>query len=402
MNLPLEGIKVVELGTHVVVPNASRFLADWGAEVIKVEDFKGESWRYIGNAFNVPCSDDENPLFTVQNANKKFIAINLKTTEGMDVLKRLVSDADIFLSNIRLKSLQTLKLDYDSLKQINEKLIYCHFSGYGYNGPDADKPGFDLAAFWSRTGAVVDWTNKGGYPFRPTGGYGDSVTSASLTAGILAALYAREKNGKGTLVTSSLYGAGIWYNATGIVSTQECYDNTYPKSKYEPLNPFSHMYKCKDEEYFLFSTVTYNKDYAKICTLLNLEELIDNEKYNTITMVRENIVEFVSILNNKFMEKNRDEWINIFESADVVCEKCVHMSDVTKDEQAWENGYLKNITFKNGKVVTLPTVPVQFSEYKPEDYHTSGAIGRDTVEIMKILGYTEKDYFNYLEKNAVK
>ncbi|MHC1719252.1 MAG: CaiB/BaiF CoA transferase family protein [Clostridiaceae bacterium] len=402
MKLPLEGIKVVELGTHVVVPNATRFLADWGAEVIKVEGINGEGWRSFGKATNLPSTDDENPLFTVQNANKKFIAIDLKTPYGMDMFKKLVSQADIFVTNVRGKSIKKLKIDYDNLKKINEKLIYCHFTGYGQEGPDADRPGFDLATFWARTGPLVDWVNPGDYPFRPSSGFGDAVTSAALTSGILAALFARERSGKGTFVTSSLYNAGIWYGTTGIVSAQECYGNDYPKSKLQPLNPFSHMYQCKDGEYLLTANTDYEKDYERMCTLLELEEYIGNEKYSTIEGVRENTEEFVGILNDKYMQKTRDEWVKHLSEADVVCEKCVHMKDVTKDEQAWANGYLKNVTFPSGNTAVLPTVPVQFSEYKTEAYEIPGAVGRDTFEIMKSLGYTEKDFEYFSTVKAIK
>lgn len=215
MKLPLEGITVVELGTHVVVPNAGRFFADWGARVIKVEAIKGEEWRKVGPSYRTPMTEEENPLFQEQNANKKLIGINLKAEEGKEVFMKLVRKADVFMSNVRMKSLVKLGLDYDSLKRVNQALIYAHFTGYGYDGPESARPGFDMSTFWARSGAMRDWTEPGAFPFKPPGGFGDASTSASFTAGILAALVARQASGTGTLVTSSLHACGIWYNQTG-------------------------------------------------------------------------------------------------------------------------------------------------------------------------------------------
>ena len=142
---PLEGIKVVELGTHVAVPMAARLMADWGAEVIKVESLTGDLWRSYGLNVKTPVTDEENPIFAVPNANKRLIALNLKTDKGRE---------DVFMSNVRLKGLKGLGLDYESLSRRFPKLVYFHFTGYGYDGPWAKRPGFDIAAFWS-AGAMI-------------------------------------------------------------------------------------------------------------------------------------------------------------------------------------------------------------------------------------------------------
>ena len=147
-NLPLEGLRVVELGTHFAVPSVARMLADWGAEVVKVEGINGEPWRTVGRNQKCTITDEENPFFTVPNANKKFLALNLKSADGKTALMKLISTADIFLSNMRIPALTKLGFDYDTLSAAYPELIYVHFTGYGYQGPDAAKPGFDSVAFW--------------------------------------------------------------------------------------------------------------------------------------------------------------------------------------------------------------------------------------------------------------
>lgn len=402
ISLPLEGIKVVELGTHVAVPNATRFLADWGAQVIKVEGLRGEEWRTIGPSYKTPATDEENPIFSVQNANKKFIALDLKTPEGLEILKTLVKDADVFISNVRLKSLKKMGLDYAHMKQLNPQLIYFHFTGFGYEGPDAARPGFDMAAYWARSGVLMDWTDAGGYPFKPMGGFGDATVSSNICCGILAALLGRNTSGKGTFLTSSLYNSAIWYSASGIVSSQDCYGYAFPKSKDRPGNPFSHVYRCKDGEYIIITIINYNGTYEKMFRALGMEAYLHDDRFNSLDRVRQNIEAFMPIINAAFASKTRDELCALFEQADVVYEKLAHLRDVTKDEQAWANGYLKEITFSNGHKAVLPTVPIQFAEYPVEAYRLPGAVGRDTLEILKSIGYTEADYQVLTEKKAVK
>ena len=167
--LPLEGLRVVELATVVAAPTAARMLCAYGAEVIKVESLRGDELRGVGKVKGAPYSDGQNPIFTVANSNKRLIAINFKTPEGMEALLKLIATADVFISNVREASLRRSGLDYDSLKGRFPELIYAHFSGYGPKGPSAADPGFDNTAFWLRSGPLADWQEKGASPScRPT------------------------------------------------------------------------------------------------------------------------------------------------------------------------------------------------------------------------------------------
>ena len=208
-NLPLEGVKVVEMSTVVAAPTTARMLCAYGADVIKVEGLDGDVMRTGGVHEYTPYADDLNPLFTIHNSNKKFISLNYKTAEGKKILLDLIKDADVFITNVREKSLVRNGLDYETIKEINPSLIYAHFKGYGDKGPAANDPGFDISAFWMRSGPLGDWQTKGSFPFLPTYAFGDMVTSSSFLSGILMALYGREKTGKGTKVNISLFASGI-------------------------------------------------------------------------------------------------------------------------------------------------------------------------------------------------
>lgn len=402
ISLPLEGLKVVELGTHMAVPSATRFLADWGAEVIKVESLRGDEWRTIGNLYKTTASDEENPLFTVANANKKFIAIDLKNSHGKKIMIDLLKSADAFVTNVRLKSLEKMGLGYADVKTINQKIIYFHFTGFGYNGPDKDRPGFDMAAYWARSGAMVDYGDTGAYPIKPFGGFGDSTTGANIAAGVLAGLQGREKTGKGTFVSSSLLSSALWYNSTAVVVSQKKYGYQLPNDRNTPMNPFSHIYKCKDNEFINITTLDYDGKWVEITALLNLETYKDDDRFNTLRSAQKNITELMPILNQAFKQKTCDEWIAILKKTNIVYEKLFHFKDVANDQQAWQNNFLKEVCFENNEKAMLPTTPVHFSNYDLGAYHTTGIIGRDSQKVLADIGYGTNKYRNLLKDGVIK
>ena len=167
------------MSTVVAGPTTARMLCAYGAEVIKVEGLDGDVMRVGGVHEYTPYDDDLNPLFTIHNSNKKFISLNYKTDEGKKILLDLINGADIFITNVREKSLIRNGLDYETIKETNPSLIYAHFKGYGDKGPAANDPGFDISAFWMRSGPLGDWQTKGSFPFLPTYAFGDMATSSA-------------------------------------------------------------------------------------------------------------------------------------------------------------------------------------------------------------------------------
>lgn len=400
-NRPLEGLKVVELGTHFAVPSVSRILADWGAEVVKVESLTGDAWRIVGRNQKCPVVDEENPFFTVPNANKQFLALNLKDEEGKAALIKLIGGADIFVSNMRLPALKKLGFSYDELKEKFPSLIYVHFSGFGYEGPDAALPGFDSVAFWARSGAMLDWGVEGNFPFLAPTGAGDAMVGSILCAGVLAAVIGREKTGKGTFVSSSLMGSSIWYNNAAVVSTQ--YGNKFPKDKDHPANPFGWQYQCSDGEWLMIGVVDYADAYKKIMPLMGHEDLVGDERFNTISAVQKHLDEFMPILRAGFMTDTRDNWVRRIGELNIVIGKIGHLSELAYDEQAIANRFVVPVTFPSGKTVQMPTVPVQFSAYEVGDaYEPTGSIGRDDDKILASIGYSAEEIAALKEKGVTK
>lgn len=391
-NLPLAGITVVELATVVAAPTTSRMLCAYGADVIKVETLYGDEMRRAGKTEMTPYEDDKNPLFTVHNSNKKLTAINFKTPEGKEALLKLISEADVFLTNVREASLKRSGLDYDSLKEQFPSLIYAHFSGFGPKGPAAANPGFDSTAFWLRSGPMADWQVKGSFPFVPTYAFGDMATSSVLLSGILMAIIGRNSTGLGTKVETSLFASGIWCNAVGVVSTQFDRKHMNPDPLYPP-DPFDNYYLCADGKWIGIYVNEYYKDKEKFAKLLGMEDILDDPRYDDIDTLQESGVmpEAVERINKIFLTKDSAQWRQLLSENSISCEVMQATCEVSRDPQAIENRYVEELEYADGLKVMMPCPPVHFSAYTRKPYRPTGAIGSDTDEVFATLGYSPEE-----------
>lgn len=402
--LPLEGIKVVELAAVVAAPTAGRLLSDFGAEVIKIETpGMGDNLRRVGDMNWMPVEEDNNPLFDLYNAGKKLTAINLKSDSGREILFKLLEDADVFISNTRMKSLEKMGLGYDSLSERFPKLIYAHFSGFGLQGPEKNRPGYDTTAFWMRTGAVLDMVPDGALPARATYAFGDIATASYFLNGILMALIGREKTGKGTLVETSLYNSGIWMNAPFVINSQPQYGNKLPYDRYEPWSPFNDCFLCKDGVWIAPLAKNYPKELEYLSNLFGLPELVEDPDYATIGRMKETGKEakLMKHLEDIMLTKTSLEWKEIFEQADLPYEIIRHIRDIREDEQAWANGYLENIEYPEG-ISSVPVPPIKLSEYGRREFKKAPGIGGNTHDILISLGYSETEITKLREEKAIE
>lgn len=205
---PMENIRVVELSTMLAGPMTARILAEWGADVVKVESVNGDAWRKQAGTTLSPCTKDANPNFDVQNMNKRFVCLNLRTEAGRDAMMKLLSGADIFITNYRVQALEPMGLTYEQLKETFPRLIHASVLGYGSEGPESSRPGYDYTVFFARTGLMADLAPAGGPPLIPVGGIGDHSVAVALSGGIAAALYKRSVTGEGDRLGFSGHGAG--------------------------------------------------------------------------------------------------------------------------------------------------------------------------------------------------
>src|SRR5215468_1686303 len=244
------GVKVVDFSTFVAAPGAAVILSDFGADVIKVEPPSGDLWRHAHQIPPMPLAKDAYP-FHLANRNKRGIALDLKSPSAQRVLERLVKWADVFVVNTPHHARKKLKLEYEDVAQWNPRLIYADLTGYGEKGPDAALPGFDLTAFWARSGLLSMTRDAGAPPTWPVAGSGDNATAVGLYAAIATALYRRERTGKGSYVTTSLLAEGVW-SASVSIQAALCEAKFYAlHDRKNPANAAMNVYRASDGTWFV-------------------------------------------------------------------------------------------------------------------------------------------------------
>lgn len=397
---PLKGVKVVDLTTYLAAPTTVRVMGEWGADLIKVEAPKGDPAREQGAVFNMPFTDDENLAFDVANMDKRFMTINLKTERGLEVMYKLLAEADVFVTNTRTKGLVKLGLDYDTLKEKFPGLIFAQVTGYGEKGQDKDKPGFDATCYMARGGVLGTTVDKGGSPMNPPNGFGDFQVSIALLAGICGALYNREKTGKGEKVTVGLQHAASFMLSVAMISAQ--YGNQYPKSRREVVNPFNNCYRTKDDKWVIMCCPEYDRDYNKIMALLKLDEMVDNSRYTSCAQLNadKRNSEVIDRLDEAIAQINRVELVKMLSDNELPCEAANEPLDVYEDEQVWANNILAKVDYPSGQRM-VPTNPILFESMPEPRLETCKSQGAHTEEIMKELGYTDAQINESIEQGAV-
>ena len=385
---PFSGYRVIELTNYIAAPVCARLMSDWGADVIKIEPMGGDIFRFFGPVMSTPASEDENPLWEVTNAGKRGIVIDLKSPEGLKIIHHLLEKADVFITNNRTEALAGLKLDYESLKEIYPGLIYAVVTGYGEKGPDVNAQGFDLSAFWARSGFICDLVEPGQYPVYSPAGFGDMAVGTTLFGGVCAALLHREKTGRGDKISISLYGSAIWFSSLLITSAQERYGNKFPKKRSEG-NPMGISYCCKDGEWILITLMAEHEKYwPHLCKAIGRPDIIDDERFSVRANMLGHRGELISILEEAFAQKDSAEWIELFKKDGISHDKLRHFNDIEKDEQARVNGFIQERTYKDGAKGFVTCPPIQSVCMGQESYQRGPLLGEHTEEVLKEAGYS--------------
>ena len=388
---PLTGIKVLELSTFVAAPSCARLLSDLGAEVIKVERPEGDGWRETGISF-LPSRfcDEENPVFDIYNTGKKHIALNLKDSAGMEVFKKLLDEADIFVTNTRPAALKRLGISYEDLKEQYPSLIYAIILGYGEKGPDAGKPAFDTTAFWSRSGFLRDLTLPGEHysPVVPPSSVGDTFTGVMLLAEICAALYRRAQTGKGDYVRSSLYHNGIFAMGTMAIIAQKPFGLIYPMKRADHSVPAGY-YQCADNEWVFMAAPGSTVNVAH--KLIGREDLTNDSRFDGYENRWKYRDEYYDIFRKAFLTKTSEEWIALAGDLDLPLVRMNHFSDVSEDRQAWANDYLEYVEFASGNVDVMPRSPIEMDSVGMLKTIPAPHIGKDTIAVLKELSYSDEE-----------
>src|ERR1700745_3202198 len=271
------GLKVVDLASFIAGPGAATILSDFGAEVIKVEPPEGEVWRSGHKIPPQPHSEEPYP-FELANRNKRGVALNLKAASAQQVLERLAKWADVFIVNTPHPARKKLKLEYNDLAQWNPRLIYGDLTGFGEKGPDSELPGFDITAYWARSGLLSMTRDAGATPTWPVVGSGDGATAVGLYSAIVTALYRRERTGKGSCVTTSLLAEGIWAASVSIQAALSGAKFYGLHDRKNPANAALNVYQAKGGTWFVL-LVTPDKVEA-VVKAIGREDLLTDPRFS--------------------------------------------------------------------------------------------------------------------------
>jgi crotonobetainyl-CoA:carnitine CoA-transferase CaiB-like acyl-CoA transferase len=380
---PLSGVKVVELGLWLAGPACAAILADWGADVVKIEPLAGDPFRGLAWAYG----GDMNPPFELDNRGKRSVCVDLREQTGRDVVWALLADADVFVTNYRPGGLERLGFDWPSMHARNPNLVYGSVTGYGLEGPERDRASYDMGAYWSRAGVAASLAPGGqDLPYQ-RGGFGDHLTGISLAGGIAAALYARQQGAGGQLVATSLLRAGMYQIGADLNTSLRAGFPTVAASIRSVPNPLLTAYRCGDDEWIWLLGLEGDRHWPNVAAALELGELSDDPRFATMEGRRDHATEVSATLQERFASRPRDEWAVRLDAADVWWAKVQHVHDLIDDEQAHAAGGFVEVELADGSTATMVASPIDFSGRSRFAGRPAPELGQDTELVLLELGW---------------
>jgi crotonobetainyl-CoA:carnitine CoA-transferase CaiB-like acyl-CoA transferase len=398
---PLAGVKVVELSEWVAAPASVRLLSEMGAEVIKVEPPHGDAQRTQGPGFGVDQTATEDPTLDLNNTNKNWLSINLKSPDGMKVFKQLLATADVFVHSLRDQALVKLGLDYATLSQAFPRLVWAQNRGYGEFGAEAGTPGFDAVCWAARGGVAASFPESGTSPAIPPQAFGDYNHALVVAGGVLAALFNRTRTGTGEKVVANLYHTAIWGGNIGVMATQ--FGATYPKSRKAVPNPFNNTYRTADDEWLLICMPQYDKYFQMMMNILGIPEHADDQDICNLPALKasKKAPYVVSLLEEAFATKSFEEWSAILRENQVPHQKLFRYEDILADDEAYDNDALRVVEYEAFGKKSIPTSPVRFGRFGDPPIMLSKPLGHDTREYLEKLEYTPEQIAELETSGAV-
>ena len=383
MSRILDGIRVLEIANWLAAPASAALLCDLGADVIKIEPHRGDPWRGYRQ------TDPENYAFEQDNRGKRGIALDLSKPGSREIVHKIAESADVFVTNLLPRRRQRFGVTYEDLKALNSRLIYVSFTGYGEKGPMYDRLGMDFGAFWSRSGIM----NLMGWPDEPPilqrGGMGDHSTSLGLLAGVLGALYHRERTGEGQEIWGSLFGTGIWVIGTDLqrtlVNGEDAVRRPY---RHENLSPITNWYQAKDGKWLILENPNPCPYWQRACRALGLPDLEDVPEYSTVEGLEANCVELNALFEKIFATKTRDEWAPLLTENEVIWAPIQNLLEVSGDAQAEAIEAFETVEHPEYGEYRVINFPVKFGATDNGARGAAPLVGQHTEEVLLEYGYT--------------
>ena len=398
----MEGVRILEVAEHTFVPAASALLADWGAEVIKIEHVeRGDAMRGLASSGLAVMGTDVHVLLEHSNRGKQSLALDLTSPEGLDILYRLAATCDVFLTN-KVPSVRTkLGIGVEELRAHNPRIIYVRGTGQGERGPEADRGSYDALGYWARSGIAMGMKQPtyDHVPGPPAPAFGDSIGAMTIAGGIMGALYHRERTGEGTTVDVSLLGVGLWSMGAALALSLQHNVGWAPPPPHSPTgNPLSATYTTKDDKFLAITCLQAAKYWPEACRVVGRPELATDERFADADTIRENVVAASDAMRAAIAGRTADEWRERFADFSGQWAMVQDTLEAASDQQTVANGYVQECHTAEGTPFRLAAAPVQYGgepaapRRAPEfNEHGDAILGQlgldmDTILDLKVRG----------------
>jgi crotonobetainyl-CoA:carnitine CoA-transferase CaiB-like acyl-CoA transferase len=393
MSKPLAGIKVVEVSMWAFVPSAGAVLADWGAEVVKIEPPTGDPMRGLNYAGIAPGAYGFTFMWEIFNRGKRSITIDLAVPGASELVYKLIASADVFLTSLLPAARRKLGIDVDDIRSRNPKIIYAVGSGQGAFGDEAEKGGYDSISFWARSGIAAAITPDGSpYPLAmPGGAFGDGMSGAIFAGGIAAAIAQRERTGEGTVVDGALLASAMWALQPGIVGAALTGAKELPKMTRNAVpNPLVNSYRSSDGRFVALCMLQGQRYWPGFCQAIGRPDLADDERFATDALRAANINDCIAILDEVFATRPLREWTAVLATQPGQWDVVQQAGELATDPQAIANGYVQSVDYGDGRSITMVSSPVQFGR-TPSAIGPAPGLGAHSDEVLAELGLSEDD-----------
>ena len=377
------GLRVVELGVWVAAPLAAALLADWGADVIKVEAPAGDPMRQVFGSLGID-SDMPNPAFSLDNRGKRSVVLDLRDPEGHRHLDDLLATADVFITNLRPDSLEGLGLEPGATVGRHPRLVYCSISGYGLRGDDRNRPTYDIGAFWARSGLSMQMADHEGSPLNARGGIGDHITGLAALAGLLAAVMEQRDTGRGQVVEVSLLRTGTYVLGWDLGLQMTLGKVARAESREKNQAPLMNPYRAGDGRWFFLTGLEAGRHIAAVCRALDHPELLEDPRFADATSMRRHRSDVIAILDEIIAEHPLSVWAERFDEEGVWWAPAQTPAEVVVDPQLLANeGIVEIEGGDTGSAQRSVNGPVSFSEMAGVRRRPVPALGQHTEEVLR-------------------
>ncbi|MED5580616.1 MAG: CoA transferase [Pseudomonadota bacterium] len=394
MSYFLDDLTVIDAATFLAGPGAATILADYGANVIKIEPPEGDGYRTLVGRYPVPYH------WHLTSRNKRSLALDLSKDEGQKVIHQLLAKADVMTTNFMPEQLKRYRLNYEEVQAINPQLIFAHITGYGDSGPDANRRAFDVTGWWARSGMMEFIRDPEQVPLLPAPGMGDHSTATALFAAIMSGLYRRERTGEGSHVSTSLAATGVWANGMaiqGVIAGQDAGERRQRGSWPAPLGD---CYRCADGRFIVLAIVNGDREYPLLCEALGHKDWLSDERFATIYDAMKHRDIFYAQVCDAFASRPYKEIAEQLETLGVTYAEAQSMGDVIVDEQLRANGIIVETGEPDSDYPLTVGSPIQIKGEPKRPPSRAPDVGADSVDVLRGMDFDEH-YIAQLVRDGV-